>query len=157
MSDYLKILELDEIKEQLATYAVLERTKKMISDLIPLNDLVILNNLLDEVDEAVQITVRMQTVPIMFGSDMVEAIKRCGKGATLSSLELYDIVLLFDTIRACKRLLDNLIKEHLNCNHYMNTLTGWKSIMTLTRPSKKRLIKAGRFSMMRALILKPSV
>ena len=100
MYDYLKTLELDQILSQLSGYAVLERTKMMIRDLRPINDVDIINTLLDEVDEAVRIILRFYSVPIMFGQDLLVPLKQAAKGATLSPLELYDIILLFDTIKA---------------------------------------------------------
>ena len=86
MYDYLKTLELDQILSQLSGYAVLERTKMMIRDLRPINDVDIINTLLDEVDEAVRIILRFYSVPIMFGQDLLVPLKQAAK-APLSPLE----------------------------------------------------------------------
>lgn len=118
MYDYLKTLELDQILSQLSGYAVLERTKMMIRDLRPINDVDIINTLLDEVDEAVRIILRFYSVPIMFGQDLLVPLKQAAKGATLSPLELYDIILLFDTIKACEKLQNSLLKEKMQTPHF---------------------------------------
>ncbi|MGI6758942.1 MAG: endonuclease MutS2 [Bacilli bacterium] len=118
MYDYLKTLELDQILSQLSGYAVLERTKMMIRDLRPINDVDIINTLLDEVDEAVRIILRFYSVPIMFGQDLLVPLKQAAKGATLSPLELYDIILLFDTIKACEKLQNSLLKEKMETPHF---------------------------------------
>lgn len=118
MYDYLKTLELDQILSQLSGYAVLERTKMMIRDLRPINDVDIINTLLDEVDEAVRIILRFYSVPIMFGQDLLVPLKQAAKGATLSPLELYDIILLFDTIKACEKLQNSLLKEKMQTPYF---------------------------------------
>lgn len=118
MADFLKTLELDQILNQLKGYAVLERTKAIIEELRPINDIDILNTLLDQVDEAVRITLRFYPVPIMFSRDLLLPLRQAGKGASLSPLELYEIVLLFETIRACEKLSNNLLKEKMETPHF---------------------------------------
>lgn len=111
-------LEIEKIIDQLGTYAVLPKTKKMILDLAPSTDMQKLDEALAKVDEALKIIMRSERAPIMMDSDYHEIIKLSQKGAKLSALQIYETVKLFQTVKANIKLLGFLKNEHIDCKYY---------------------------------------
>ncbi len=118
MNKYTQKLELNQIIRQLVDLCIISKTKNIASNLKPSNDLLLLNRLLDEVDEALQICLRMDRAPIMMSEEYEQPIKLAKKGGILSGLELYQTIKLYNTIKANYQFLQTLKKENINCLYY---------------------------------------
>ncbi len=120
MNIFLKKLELDLILEELSSYAIMPVTKEKIGRLTPLTDIKKINLLLDEVDEALTIIMRIGRAPINLVSDYLSIIKVASIGGKLAGIELFETAKLYKTIRENKQHLDFLEKENIACSKYQN-------------------------------------
>ena len=71
---YLKKLEFDKIQSMLADFAVITNTKERCLKLRPYDDINVLNEVLNEVDEALKIILRMSSAPIIITSNLLPII-----------------------------------------------------------------------------------
>ena len=99
MNKYEIKLELNHILGQLRDLCIISKSKMIVDNLQPSNDLLYLNDVLDKVDEALMITLRFDRAPIMISESYVETVEMAKKGGILSGLELYLTVKLFNTIK----------------------------------------------------------
>ncbi len=111
-------LEIDEIINQLINYACLEITKKHFKTFVPMLEEGEIRVELAKVKEALGITSRYERCPIYLTMNYHELLDVAAKGGVLSGIELFETVRLFSTIRANKRLLDMLVKEHFDCHYF---------------------------------------
>lgn len=115
---FYKKLELDIVLRDLSSFAILPSTKEIALQLEPSADLIYLNRVLDEVDEALTIILRMERAPIMMSSDYLMILEIAFKGGILAPNELYETVRLFTSIQANNRLLSNLDRDNIPCQFY---------------------------------------
>ncbi len=111
-------LEIDEIINQLVNFTCLDVTKEYFRTFTPMIDEEEIKLALAKVKEALGITVRYERSPIYLTMDYQHLLDIASKGGILSGLELFETVRLFSTIRANKRLLELLIKEHFECKYF---------------------------------------
>ncbi len=143
MDKYFQKLELDIILEQLSDIAVIPDTKKKIADLSLSSDLDYLNNALDEVDEALGITNRLDRAPIMIATEYLNIIDIAYKEGILDGLDLYETVRLFTTIKANIKHLNFLLKEHIPCIYYEQYVNSLYVIDNLDETLKKSIDESG--------------
>lgn len=101
MNKYETTLELNVILDKCKEEAFLEVSKQNIIDLQPINDIDLLNNKLDEVDEAYILLERMGKFPIHIKSDtnINYLLSKIHKNGVLEANELSEISNFLDTIR----------------------------------------------------------
>ena len=103
-------LELNIIIKKLADIAILPAVKKQILELKPINDLNVLNVELTNVEECTGIVRRLERAPFYLASEYDNTLKLLKKGGSLSGLEIYDTVKLYQTISANCNLVNDLNK-----------------------------------------------
>lgn len=140
---FYKKLELDTILQQLSSYAILPLTKETSLQIEPTVDVIYLNQVLDEVDEALRIIIRMERAPIMMSSNYLMILEIVNKGGILTPLELYETVRLFTTIQANFRLLASLERDNISCFHYKNYLDQMVIIDNLNKVIKQSIDDTG--------------
>ena len=111
-------LELNIIIKKLADIAILPAVKKQILELKPINDLNILNVELTNVEECTGIVRRLERAPFYLASEYDNTLKLLKKGGSLSGLEIYDTVKLYQTISANCNLVNDLNKFQIEANYY---------------------------------------
>ena len=115
---YLKKLEFDKIQSMLADFAVITNTKERCLKLRPYDDINVLNEVLNEVDEALKIILRMSSAPIIITSNLLPIILVASKGGVLAGLDLYEIIKLYSSMNLIKKHLATLIKEEIDSSIY---------------------------------------
>jgi len=118
MDKYVKLLELDQILQRASEHAVMIPTKRLFDELVPLNDITIIEELLTETEEAVRIVLRFSDAPIYFDSDIAAIAKKASKGAVLAPQEIYDIVRMNQTIKANEKLLETINNNKMTVECY---------------------------------------
>ena len=111
-------LELNIIIKKLADIAILPAVKKQILGLKPINDLNVLNVELTNVEECTGIVRRLERAPFYLASEYDNTLKLLKKGGSLSGLEIYDTVKLYQTISANCNLVNDLNKFQIEANYY---------------------------------------
>ena len=119
MNKYTQKLELNTIIRQLVDNCIMAKTKNIASNIKPTNDILALNRMLDEVDEALQISMRLDRAPIMMSEEYEYPVKMAKKGGILSGIELYQTVKLYNTIKANYSFVQTLQKENINAIYYI--------------------------------------
>lgn len=120
MNKYYKILELDKIINKLKDYVRIEENYNYLNlfleEDIPLsNDLVYLNKMLDETDEAFVIIQRMGRFEILFSSDINFLITKVNKEVMLSIDEFMEIGSFLDTVRNTIVFHQSLKSSNISC------------------------------------------
>ena len=136
---FYKKLEINEIIEQLKSYASLEYTKKYFSKMKTLNDIDVIKEELSKTNEAFTITTKYDRCPIYIDCQYDKLLDVAVKGGILSGKELFETVKLFSTIRANERLLNTLEKEKVECKYYKNYVTSLYICVELEKVLRKSL------------------
>lgn len=136
---FYKKLEINEIIEQLKSYASLEHTKKYFSKMKTLNDINVIKEELKKTNEAFSITTKYDRCPIYIECKYDELLNVAVKGGILTGKELFETVKLFSTIRANERLLNTLEKERIECNYYKNYVSSLYVCIELEKVLRKSL------------------
>ncbi len=123
MNRYYKKLEFDKILDQLSALCITLNAKEMALDLEAIDDWELLNQTLDEVDEALKMVLRLERVPFYFSSDLLPIFQFVKKGGILDGSELYEIYKYLKTIKANKQYLDKLSKENIDAPYYQTLVT----------------------------------
>ena len=113
MNKYHEILELDIILEQLKSHLILETNINSIDNLSPYSNVSEVRTALEEVDEAVVITMRMGRVPFYFKNDITFALAKCTKDGVLQIKELMDIEKFLDTVKGIPIYLQSLASNQI--------------------------------------------
>lgn len=140
--DFQKIsinkLELPIILARLESFAVLPTTKQLINSLKPLNDSTKIEEELLKVKEAYNVIIRCDRAPIHINSDFDKILSLSRKSAILSGLELYEVVRLYETIKANIKFAFNLVKIQVEAPYYQKVV----STLYLNESVEKILVKS---------------
>lgn len=119
MNKYELMLELDVIFNMLQEEAFLLSSKELILKSSPQDDLDILNQMLDEVDEALILLDRMGKFPIHIksDSDIDYFLSKIHKNGVLEPTELAEVSNLLDTIRDLEIYNNKLIDANIDNRH----------------------------------------
>lgn len=123
MNKYCQKLELNHIIDRLVNLCIIEKTKQIAASIEPINDLLQLNSILDEVDEALQITLRLDRAPIMISEEYEKCVILAKKGGLLDGKELYKTVKLYNTIKANEQFLVSLSKVDFTPLYYQEKVS----------------------------------
>lgn len=94
----LSALEFDKVKDKLASYAVIEKTKTAIRNLIPLYDSACAKRMLDEVSQAKSMLVLNRRIPFSPLSDEIDLyISKAVKGITLNPKDFISLSALMQS------------------------------------------------------------
>lgn len=115
-----KKLELDVLLNNLAKEAILPNTKRLFRTIEPFSNLDRINEELDNVDSARQIITKFERCPIYNKSDYLEILDYVSKGGLLSSLQLFETVYLYSSIKAIERLHNNVLLASVSCDFFSN-------------------------------------
>lgn len=124
MTDFQKIcfqkLELDLILNQLQEFAILPRVQEQIASLTPSQDIVYLEEELQHVDECLGILRRSERAPIYLSSAYEKLLTVLKKDGILSGEELYQTVLLYQTIKVNQSMVVQLQKNGISSSFYQS-------------------------------------
>ncbi len=99
----LKTVEFDKILSSVASYAVLERTKKEIADFRPTTDLKGAQALLNKTEEAFKLLYVYSVGGVYYFKDISEELERVDRGGTLNNAELLAVAENLKSARIMKR------------------------------------------------------
>lgn len=131
-------LELPIIFDRLESFAILPITKKKIKSLNQLISLSEIEGELLKVKEALNVIVRYDRAPIHISSDFDKIISLSRKSAILSGLELYEVVRLYETVKANIKFSFNLTKIQVSAPYYQKIV----SALYLNESIEKILVKS---------------
>ncbi|MCM1514433.1 MAG: endonuclease MutS2 [Anaeroplasma bactoclasticum] len=127
MTDFQKIcfhkLELDLILDQLQEFAILPRVQNQIASLVPSQDITYLEEELSHVDECLAILRRCERAPIYLSSAYEKLLSVLKKDGILSGEELYQTVLLYQTIKANQAMVLQLQKNGIPSSFYQSLVS----------------------------------
>ena len=124
-------LELYKVFDQIKPYCQTNKAKDIIDDLKPSTDIVHIEHMLLEVEEAYQAIVKLSEIPLGGFRDKTDAITRASIGSILSIEELYDVANGLSVVRNVikyKATLEGLKAKLDNLNEYFSKLTQDKKI-----------------------------
>lgn len=98
-----KLLEFDKVLSSVSYAAATDGAKEALLSLIPTDDIVTLNRLQGETRDAKQMIIKKSTPPFGRAKDILPAVERAEKGASLTPRELLDIASLLRTVSSLKR------------------------------------------------------
>ena len=122
MNKYELMLELNVILDKCKEEAFLFKSKDLIINSTPYNDIDLLNDKLNEVDEAYILLERMGKFPIHMKSDVDihYLLSKIHKNGVLESYELSEIANMLDTIRDIK-IYQNKLDDNKISSNYINS------------------------------------
>ncbi len=109
----LKSIEYDKIMSDVATYAVLEKTKKSIVNFVPLTDFEQANILMHKTDEAYKYLFTYSVGGINYFDDISEELDRVDINATLNNAELLKVATNLRSARVFKSAILSVNDEQL--------------------------------------------
>lgn len=109
----LKALEYNKIMENVASFAVLEKTKELLCAFAPLTTLADAELLLKHVDEANKYLFTYSTGGIYYFSDVTDSLKRVDIGGVLNNAELLRIVANLKSARIAKESIGSVSDNSL--------------------------------------------
>ena len=125
-------LELYKVFDQVKPYCQTNKAKDIIDDLKPSTDIVHIEHMLLEVEEAYQAIVKLSEIPLGGFRDKTDAITRASIGSILSIEELYDVANGLSVVRNVikyKATLEGLKAKLDNLNEYFSKLNIIKTTM----------------------------
>ena len=122
MNKYFEKLDFSKILMQLNSFCITELAKDEALNLKEIDDLELLNQILDEVDEALKIILRLDRAPFYFSENLNPIFSFVKKGGILDGVELYSVFKYLKTIKENKRFKEEVIKEQIESNYYLNLI-----------------------------------
>ena len=107
----LETLEFNKILDRIKAFSNLDRTKELISNIKPSNDIDVINELLDETSEMRDFIVKFGNFPFGDSRDVFNYINLAKKGGSLSIDEIYLINELIKTSKNIKKTKSNLSNQ----------------------------------------------
>lgn len=139
MNKYFEKLEIKVIINQLISYAVNSKVKENLKNLQPSSEIDKLNDELTKIEEFLNIIIRFDRPAIQIEGDLDQIIRKSNIQATLSSLELYEVVKLDSTIKSALHLKSNLQKEKISAPAYYEIVDKFEDFSELTKMIKKAI------------------
>ena len=122
MNKYFEKLDFSKILMQLNSFCITELAKDEALNLKEIDDLELLNQILDEVDEALKIILRLDRAPFYFSENLNPIFSFVKKGGILDGVEFYSVFKYLKTIKENKRFKEEVIKEQIESNYYLNLI-----------------------------------
>lgn len=116
---YFNVLELDKIIDMLSKKASSDLGRRLINELVPMNDYEQVKNALEETTEAQSILIKRGHVPLQGIHDIVNYAKRAELGAVLDAASLLKVC---DTMRA-SRVISNILSKNIRVETFGNEET----------------------------------
>ncbi|MGD9886820.1 MAG: endonuclease MutS2 [Bacilli bacterium] len=113
MNKYYNLLELNKIIAILEELVVLEQNKVQLNQFDLKSDLVVIQRMLDEVDEATIIIQRMGRFPLYFGQDIAFLLDLIHKGGSINEMDLAEIGKFLDSTKANILFLDTMTGHNI--------------------------------------------
>ena len=135
---YLK-LEIPTILDKLKDYVNTLSVKEEVESLVPSSDIDYLNMGLDDVTEVLEIINRFEKLFIDIDLDFDEIIYRAHIGGVLGPIELYQVIKLQSSIDSAYKILNNVEKEKLPLNNFINLVNSFIDINVLVNNIKKAI------------------
>jgi len=135
---YLK-LEIPTILDKLKDYVTTLSVKEEVESLVPSSDIDYLNMELDDVTEVLEIINRFEKLFIDIDLDFDEIIYRAHIGGVLGPIELYQVIKLQSSIDSAYKILNNVEKEKLPLNNFINLVNSFIDINVLVNNIKKAI------------------
>ena len=117
-----KLLEFDKVLSSVSSAAATEGAKEAILSLTPTDDIVILNRLQGETRDAKQMIIKKSTPPFGRAKDILPAVERAEKGASLTPRELLDIASLLRSVSSLRKYAGDPAESGL-LERYLLSLT----------------------------------
>ena len=109
----LKSLEFDKIISILSKYAVLDRTKSLLSDFSPVSDFKKATELLDKTEEAYSLLYNHGVSGVFYFADISDELKRADAGGTLNNAELLRVADNLKSARMMKGSIASVSDEKI--------------------------------------------
>lgn len=122
MNKYHKILELDKIISKVKDFCYLEESKKQLDNNELMNDLKIIENTLNEIDEATILLERMQKFPLYFRGDIRKILTLIRKSHIITIEELVEILKFLDTVKANIVYLETVENLKIEASYYKDNI-----------------------------------
>ena len=125
MNKYYKILELDKIIEKLRKEIFLDSNFNKLDNIVLYDDIDVINEALNQVDEASKLIFRMGRFPLYFVEDVTEIFDKVKKYGVVLVEELLLVRKFIDTIRDIEiyiNSLDNALISHPNIDTIIEDL-----------------------------------
>lgn len=122
-SKSMKTLEYDKILKIISSLALTEGAAEEILNLVPSDDIVTVNRLLDETTAAVGMITLKGAPPFGRTKNIVPAVDRAQKGAVLTPREFLDIASMLRSVAALKKYAVSRNQPESVLDVYFNTLT----------------------------------
>ncbi|MBO7162433.1 MAG: endonuclease MutS2, partial [Clostridia bacterium] len=117
-----KLLEFDKVLSSVSSVAATEGAKEAILSLTPTDDIVIVNRLQGETRDAKQMIIKKSTPPFGRAKDILPAVERAEKGASLTPRELLDIASLLRSVSSLRKYAGDPAESGL-LERYLLSLT----------------------------------
>lgn len=109
----LKSLEFDKVTSILSKYAVLDRTKSLLSDFSPVSDFKKATELLDKTEEAYSLLYNHGVSGIFYFADISDELTRADAGGTLNNAELLRVADNLKSARMIKSAIESVSDEKI--------------------------------------------
>lgn len=117
-----KLLEFDKVLAAIAANAATEGAKELIASLTPSDDMVIVMRTQAETRDAKQMILKKSAPPFGKAKDILPAVERAEKGASLTPRELLDIASLLRSVSSILKYAGNM-SESGSLERYLLSLT----------------------------------
>ena len=113
-------LELPSIFKKLEEIAILENVKEKIRKLKPLKDILTIEEELKKIKEAQLIIVKSMRAPIYSINNYEQILKLLDKGAVVEAIDLYQTVILYQTIKSNQKYVTELVNNKIDVKYYQS-------------------------------------
>lgn len=117
---YYNILEFDKIIEKLNSELILDSNKESLKDITLSNDIDEINSMLDEVDEASKLLLRIGNISISFKNDICDILNKLNKFGVITIDELIHIMSFLDTIKGINLYEQQAKNYQIECIYFSN-------------------------------------
>ena len=120
----LETLEFNKILEKVKDYSHLSRSKELIDNIKPINDIDLIKIMLDETDEMRDFIVKFGELPFGSSEDVFKPVQMAKKGGILDIHEINLVNELIKTAKNIKKTKTNLSNQFnfINLSKYIDTL-----------------------------------